>query len=77
MTNKKEEIEITNEEGIFVIQGKSLQRLLYSVNFEDMESVQYFQKIMEKKGIFQRLKDMGVQDGDTVRLYDLEFEYYE
>lgn len=74
---KKEEIEITNEEGVFVIQGKSLQRLLYSVNFEDMESVQYFQKIMEKKGIFQRLKNMGVQDGDTVRLYDLEFEYYE
>ncbi|CAH2214180.1 GTPase ObgE [Tepidibacter aestuarii] len=74
---KKEEIEITNEDGVFVIQGKSLQRLLYSVNFEDMESVQYFQKIMEKKGVFQRLKDMGAQDGDTVRLYDLEFEYYE
>ncbi len=74
---KKEEIEITNEEGVFVIQGKSLQRLLYSVNFEDIESVQYFQKIMDKKGVFQRLKDMGAQDGDTVRLYDLEFEYYE
>lgn len=74
---KKEEIEINNEDGVFVIEGKSLQRLLYSVNFEDMESVQYFQKIMEKKGVFQRLKDMGAQDGDTVRLYDLEFEYYE
>ncbi|WP_099187426.1 GTPase ObgE [Tepidibacter mesophilus] len=74
---KKEEIDITNEDGVFVIQGKSLQRLLYSVNFEDMESVQYFQKIMEKKGVFQRLKNMGAQDGDTVRLYDLEFEYYE
>ncbi|MEJ8554270.1 GTPase ObgE [Tepidibacter sp. Z1-5] len=74
---KKEEIEITNEDGVFVIEGKSLQRLLYSVNFEDMESVQYFQKIMEKKGVFQRLKNMGAQDGDTVRLYDLEFEYYE
>ncbi|WFD11527.1 GTPase ObgE [Tepidibacter hydrothermalis] len=74
---KKEEIEITNEGGVFVIEGKSLQRLLYSVNFEDMESVQYFQKIMDKKGVFQRLKNMGAQDGDTVRLYDLEFEYYE
>jgi GTP-binding protein len=56
---KKEEIEINNEDGVFVVEGKSLQRLLYSVNFEDMESVQYFQKIMEKKGVFQRLKDMA------------------
>ncbi len=73
----EEEIEVRIEEGVYIVEGKSLERLLYSINFEDMESVQYFQKMMEKRGVFQKLKDLGAQDGDLVKLYDLEFEYYE
>ena len=42
-----------------------------------MESIRYFQSIMEKTGVFDKLRSIGVQDGDTVRIYDLEFEYYE
>lgn len=72
-----DEINITVEDGVYIVEGKSLERLLYSVNFEDMESVQYFQKVMEKKGVFARLRELGVQDGDLVKLYDLEFEYYD
>lgn len=72
-----DEINITVENGAYIVEGKSLERLLYSVDFEDMESVQYFQKIMEKKGVFAKLRELGVQDGDLVKLYDLEFEYYE
>ncbi|SHJ51802.1 GTPase ObgE [Tepidibacter formicigenes] len=74
--NKDEEIEVRVEDGVYIIEGKALQNLLYSVNFDDMESVQYFQKIMEKKGVFEKLRKLGVQDGDLVKLYDLEFEYY-
>ena len=42
-----------------------------------MESIRYFQNIMEKTGVFDKLRSIGVQDGDTVRIYELEFEYYE
>ncbi|KXZ40133.1 GTP-binding protein [Alkalithermobacter thermoalcaliphilus JW-YL-7 = DSM 7308] len=75
--NVVEEITVRLEDGVYIVEGKELQRLLYSINFEDMESLQYFQKIMEKKGIFDKLRQLGVQDGDLVKIYDLEFEYYE
>ena len=75
---QKQDITIERDSaGVYVIEGKSLERLLYSVDFDDMESLQYFHNILEKQGIFQRLRDMGVEDGDTIRIYDIEFEYYE
>ena len=60
-----------------VLSGVRLEKLLYSVNFDDMESIRYFQKIMENNGVFDRLRKMGIQDGDLVKMYDLEFEFYE
>ena len=75
--DRKDDIVITIDNGVYVVEGKSLERLLYSVDFEDMESVQYFQKVMDKKGIFEKLRKMGIQDGDVVKLYDLEFDYFD
>lgn len=69
------EIEI-EEDGVYVVKGKALRRIMYSVNFEDMESIQYFQKAMESQGVFDRLREMGIEDGDTVKIYELEFEFY-
>lgn len=71
------EIEIYKDGAIYVVEGKRLEKLLYSVNFDDMESIRYFQNIMDKSGVFQRLRDLGIQDGDTVRLYDLEFDFFD
>lgn len=65
-----------DEDGVYVVTGKSLRRIMYSVNFDDMESLQYFQKAMESQGVFDRLREMGIEDGDTVRIYELEFEFY-
>ena len=72
-----DEIKVYKENDIFILEGNRLEKLLYSVDFEDMESIRYFQSIMEKTGVFDKLRSIGVQDGDTVRIYDLEFEYYE
>ena len=72
-----DEIKVYKENDIFIVEGNRLAKLLYSVDFEDMESIRYFQSIMEKTGVFDKLRSIGVQDGDTVRIYDLEFEYYE
>ncbi len=65
-----------DEDGVYVVEGKALRRIMYSVNFDDMESLQYFQKAMESQGVFDRLREMGIEDGDTVRIYELEFEFY-
>lgn len=71
-----EGLNIEIEDGVYLVTGKSLRRIMYSVNFEDMESLQYFQKAMEGQGVFHRLREMGIEDGDTVRIYELEFEFY-
>ena len=71
-----EGLQVEIEDGVYVVSGKSLRRIMYSVNFEDMESIQYFQKAMESQGVFDRLREMGIEDGDTVRIYEIEFEFY-
>lgn len=71
-----EGLQIDIEDGVYVVTGKSLRRIMYSVNFDDMESLQYFQKAMESQGVFDRLREMGIEDGDTVKIYEIEFEFY-
>ena len=65
-----------DEDGVYVVTGKKLRRIMYSVDFEDMESIQFFQKTMENEGVFDKLREMGIEDGDTVKIYEIEFEFY-
>lgn len=65
-----------DEDGIYVVTGKELRRIMYSVNFDYMESLQFFQAQMESKGVFDMLRQAGIEDGDTVKIYELEFEFY-
>lgn len=65
-----------DEDGIYVVTGKELRRIMYSVNFDDMESLQFFHAQMEAKGVFDMLREAGIEDGDTVKIYELEFEFY-
>lgn len=65
-----------DENGIYVVTGRELRRIMYSVNFDDMESLQFFQAQMEVKGVFDMLREAGIEDGDTVKIYELEFEFY-
>lgn len=57
------------------VEGPWLQRLLMSVNLGDYESRMYFDRVLREAGVFDRLEQMGVKDGDTIGIYDLEFEY--
>ena len=74
---EKEEFNITKEEGIFVVDGPGVQRIMRRVNLEDNESMHYFQKCLDELGVNQALKEAGVQEGDTVRVVDWELEWYE
>ena len=73
---EEEGLQVEIEDGVYVVTGKALRRIMYSVNFEDMESIQFFQKAMESQGVFDKLREMGIEDGDTVKIYDIEFEFY-
>ena len=58
-----------------VVDGAWIDRLVDSTNFGDYESRIHFDRMMREAGIFQRMEDLGVKDGDTVCLGNLEFEY--
>lgn len=63
------------EEGYWIVEGPWLQKLVATVNFSDYESRMYFDKVLRESGLFDRMEAAGVKDGDTVSMYDLEFEY--
>ena len=59
----------------WLITGAWLERLIMDINFDDYESRNYFDLQLRKCGLFDRLEEMGIQDGDVVDIYDFEFEY--
>ncbi|MEG2017341.1 MAG: GTPase ObgE [Clostridium sp.] len=63
------------EDGIFEVSGTFVDRLLTSVNINDPDSLRYFHKVLKNKGVIDELKEMGIEDGDVVRLNDFEFEF--
>ncbi|WRS27342.1 GTPase ObgE [Oscillospiraceae bacterium MB08-C2-2] len=66
---------VTVEDGVYLVDADWLAPVLGSVNMEDYESLQYFQRVLRSSGIIDRLVEMGVQDGDTVSILDFEFDY--
>ena len=59
----------------WLVTGQWLERLVNDINFEDYESRNYFDRQLRECGLFQRLEELGIREGDTVDLYDFEFEY--
>lgn len=67
--------EITVEDNVYLVEGPWLQRLIANTNFGDYESRMWFDRMLRESGLFDRLEQMGIQDGDLVSMYNLEFEY--
>ena len=63
------------DDGAFNIEAEWLVRILNGTNVDDYESLQYFQRRLRDSGIIDRLEEMGVKDGDTIRIEDFEFDY--
>ncbi len=64
------------ENGVYKVKGDWMQRLVRSTNFDQHESLQYFQRLIRRKGVIDALEAAGVQEGDLVALADFEFEYF-
>ncbi len=69
------EVSVTVEDGVYVVEGEWLIRLCNDINFEDYESPQYFQRVLRDKGVIDALEKAGVQEGDTVNIYGIEFDF--
>lgn len=67
---------ITQEdEGYYLVEAKWFPRVLKGIDVTDYEALQYMQRVLEKSGVFDALREEGIQEGDIVSLYDIEFEY--
>ena len=71
------EIYIRKDSGVFWVTGKQLEKIFNSTNFNDTGSLRYLYKYIEDKGAIERLKDMGLQEGDIIRVIDYDFEYFD
>lgn len=63
-------------EGNFVVEGPKIERMLNTTNLESEKGFNFFQKFLKDNGILDKLDKLGIEEGDTVRLYGWEFEYY-
>ena len=70
------EIKVTNVNGVYHVKAERLINVINSINFGDHESMAYFQKVLRNSGVIAALEAKGIKDGDTVNLYDVEFDYY-
>ncbi|MGM9645114.1 MAG: GTPase ObgE [Eubacteriales bacterium] len=62
-------------EGVYNVEGEWLFNLVGQVNFQDRESLMFFQRVLLKSGVIEKLKEAGCKDGDTVSIYDFEFDF--
>ena len=70
-----DDVQIRRDGDVWIVEGDWLAKLVATVNFSDYESRMYFDRCLRSAGIFERMEELGVQNGDTVSMYDIEFEY--
>jgi len=77
MQGNPEDLVIERYDDVWTIEGDWIERLMLNVNFSDHESRMYFDRVMRNAGVYKRLEAMGIEDGDTLSIYNMEFEYTE
>ena len=66
---------VRRENDVFYVEGDWLYNLMGQINFDDYESLNFFQRVLQRSGVFTLLEERGCTDGHTVSIYDFEFEY--
>ena len=74
---KRGQVEVTSQDGVYFVKAPWLLKIMNTVNFDDSESLQYFQRVLIETGVIDALRQAGCEEGDTVDLYDLEFDFVE
>lgn len=69
-------VEYDEKENMYVVEGPRIERMLGYTNLDSEKGFQFFQKFLKTSGILEKLERLGIEEGDTVRMYDLQFDYY-
>lgn len=64
------------EEGVYVVEGPRIERMLGYTNLDSEKGFEFFQKFLKTNGILEQLEELGIEEGDTVKMYGLQFDYY-
>lgn len=75
LRQQEEEMRVEIEDGVYIVTGGRVRKIVGSTNFDDYESMQYFQRALIKCGVIKALKKAGIQEGDTVHMYGIEFDF--
>lgn len=73
----EENIIVKKEEGKYIVEGSFIERLLETTNFDSLDSSRYFQNTMRQRGIIEELKELGIQEDESVFICGYEFEFFE
>lgn len=69
-------VEYDENDNMYVVEGPRIERMLGYTNLDSEKGFQFFQKFLKTSGILEELERLGIEEGDTVRMYDLQFDYY-
>ncbi len=75
--DREEGINVYEEDGRYIVDGPYIEKLMRSTNFSDRDSLRYFQENLRKNSVIEKLKELGVGEGDSVFILDYEFEFFE
>lgn len=70
-------VSVVNRGGVYVVEGDWLLNVLRTIDFDDSESLQYFQRVLIHSGVIDALREAGAGEGDTVSIYDVQFDFVE
>jgi Obg family GTPase CgtA len=77
LANSDEPYEVwKEEEKLYAVEGPRIERMLGYTNLDSEKGFEFFQKFLKENGILEKLEELGIQEGDTVRMYGLSFDYY-
>lgn len=68
-------MEYDEKEGMYVVEGPRIERMLGYTNLDSEKGFEFFQKFLRTSGIVDELEKLGIEEGDTVRMYGLQFDY--
>lgn len=74
---KVDSIIVKKENGKYIVEGDYVEKVLYSTNFDDIDSVRYFQNVLRRKGIVDELRNLGIKENESVYICGFEFEFFE
>ncbi len=72
---EEEPFTVRREGNVYIVEGNWVRKVVGSTNFNIYESIQYFQRSLKNRGVIDALEKLGINEGDTVKIYDIEFEY--